>query len=562
MSLANSLPGGRRITWLLVAFAGTTLFLGMIASMVIYADAHSAVASEDLVSHTQDVLLNLASASEQLDRVELNAQLYRVTGSENYVESAQAGTVQLNTLAQRLNNVVQSSDAQRRHAEDLVAATSTLSGDVDRMTPTSGPVQNAVVNCRRILNLMEDQEQMLLAARGAEQQRENLYSVVRRAAVIVVGTLLILTLFGFLIRDAVRSGQFEERLSEANTRLRTTVQRLEEQAFEARLLIDARDEVALCQDVKQAEECTLRYFAQLIPGTAGSLCLIHPSRQMMENAGSWGVVQGTALFEGFAPESCCALRSGRPRWRRPEQSEVHCTHFAGQPPERYLCLPVVAHGETLGVVTIEALSSEAASLVEAREDAVVSLAEMAAMTIAGLNLRERLERQSIRDGMTGLFNRSFMEVALERELHRAARQQKDLAVLMVDIDHFKQFNDTFGHEAGDVVLREVAECLRLGVRSEDIACRYGGEEFVIILPEVSLAAATERAELLRARVEDLAPRYHGQGLRKVTVSIGLASARQNSAVPEELLRFADRAMYAAKHRGRNRVVQADNSTFS
>jgi len=192
---------------------------------------------------------------------------------------------------------------------------------------------------------------------------------------------------------------------------------------------------------------------------------------------------------------------------------------------------------------------------------VVSLAEMAAMTMAGLHLRERLERQSIRDGMTGLFNRSFMEVALERELHRAARQQKDLAVMMVDIDHFKQFNDMFGHEAGDVVLREVAECLRMGVRSEDIACRFGGEEFVIILPEASMAAAMERAELLRQRVEGLDPRFHGQALRQVTVSIGLASAQQNSSVPEELLRAADKAMYAAKHRGRNRVVQADNGVF-
>jgi diguanylate cyclase (GGDEF)-like protein len=236
---------------------------------------------------------------------------------------------------------------------------------------------------------------------------------------------------------------------------------------------------------------------------------------------------------------------------------VHCTHFSGSPPERYLCLPVVAHGETLGVVTVECLSPEAAKMAEAREESVVSLAEMAAMSISGLRLRTRLERQSIRDGMTGLFNRSFMEVALERELHRAARQSKDLALMMVDIDHFKQFNDTFGHEAGDLVLREVAENLRLGVRSEDIVCRFGGEEFVIILPEISPTSALERAELLRQRIEGLALRYHGQPLRQVTVSIGLALSPVNSQGSDDLLRCADRAMYAAKRRGRNRVVQAE-----
>lgn len=559
---AKSLPGRRRIVWLLIVFAATAICLGSIVAMVIYADARDSVAAQNLVSHTQEVRLNLARAAEQIDRVELNAALYLDSGHPSHLRAAQEATVALSVQVRRLQSLVQSETTQGEQARHLLAATQTLTQDVDEISQRRAQLANDAVTCRRVLTLMQEQERNLLEQRGAEAQREDVYGMVRRAIVIVLGAILILVLFTFLIRDAMKSGQFEERLSEANAQLRSTVERLEEQAFESRLLIDARDEVALCLDVKQAENCTVRYFAELIPGTAGSLWIINNSRRQLESVGSWGADRSAAAFDGFAPETCCALRSGRARWRRPEQSEVHCTHFAGAPPERYLCLPVMAHGETLGVVTIECQSLEAAITTETREESVVSLAEMTAMAISSLRLRERLERQSIRDGLTGLFNRSFMEVALERELHRAVRQQKELAVMMLDIDYFKQFNDAFGHEAGDVVLREVAECIRLGVRGEDIVCRFGGEEFVIILPEIARDSAVERAELLRKQVEDLKPRYRGQSLRQVTVSIGVALSSTSSDSAEDLLRCADQALYAAKHRGRNRVAQADTGIMA
>ncbi len=556
---ANSLLKDRRILWLLMVFAVTTLCLGSVVAMVIYSDARNAIASEGRVGHTQDVLLNLSAISQQLDRVDLYGQLYRATEEEDKLRSAQAAAVTLNTLVERLAALVEDNQLEEGRAHDLNEATATLTKDLARLTPYGKSLRGDVVNCRLVLNLMQDDERVVLARHDTEADREALFDMARRASVIVIGAILNLVLFGFLIRDAVRRGRFEERITEANTRLRSTVERMGEQAFESRLLIDARDEVALCLDVKEAQEATVRYFAQLLPGTAGSLCVINNSRKVLETAGVWGALRGNAAFEGFAPECCCALRTGRARWRKPEQSEVHCSHFLGAPPERYLCLPVTAHGETLGVVTIECRTVEAAVTAEGRQNAIASLGEMAAMAIAGLNLRERLERQSIRDGLTGMFNRSFMEVALERELHRAARQRRELAVMMVDIDHFKQFNDSFGHEAGDVVLREVAENLRMGVRSEDIACRFGGEEFVVILPEITSGAAMERAELLRQRVAELAVRYHGQPLRQVTISIGVAIYPQNAETPEDLLRWADRAMYTAKHRGRDRVVQADSS---
>jgi diguanylate cyclase (GGDEF)-like protein len=543
---------------LLIAFIFTIIFLCAVVARVIYVDAHGSTVQSNPVSHTEEVLLNLSGVSRQLDRVELNGQLYRLTGSEDTLRAAQGATVTLNTLLVRLQQLLSDEPEQKRQAAELSDAAVTLTTAVDNMKPGVSSIRDDVVDCRRVFTVLQDEEERQLAQRQEALQRSSLYDLARRITVIGSGTGIILILFAFLMRDALRRGRFEEQISETNERLRLTVQRLEEQAWSSRLLISARDEVSLCQEVEQAEKVTMRYLEQLLPGTAGALCILDNSRQAFACVGTWGGVD-PVIFDGFTPESCCALRSGRSRWRRPERSEVHCTHFAGKAPELYLCLPLTAHGETLGIVTVECPSQEAAVLTEMRETAFASLGEMAAMAIAGLHLRQKLESQSIRDGMTGLFNRRFMEIALEREMNRARRQGKQVAVMMLDIDHFKQFNDTFGHAAGDVVLREVAECMRVGVRGEDIVCRFGGEEFIVIMPEITTRAALDRAELLRRMVGDLSLRFHGQALRQITISIGVAMFPDNSDNPEELLRSADHAMYAAKHKGRNRVVATDSS---
>lgn len=555
---ANPVPRKRRIVRVLMAFVLFAICMGSIVALIIYADAHPLSSTGNPVNFTQDTLMDLEEAGEQLQQIELDTRLYRITASEEYLRAAQGATVALNTVAMRLQLRLGSDPAETKNAADLVSGALRLTSSLNQVTPDrTVAIRDPLLNCHRIVTLMQDQERRALDLREQQEERKDLDLLARRVLVIAIGAALILVMFGFLVRDILRRGKIEAQVSDANERLRLTVERLEQQASESRLLIAARDEVALCLEVKLAQEVTIRYLAQLLPGTAGSLCIINNSRQLMESVETWGGVE-KVTFDGFAPETCCAIRSGRIRWRKLERSEVHCTHFAGKPPERYVCLPLTAHGETLGILTIELPSAQIAATAETRESTLISLGEMAAMSISGLHLREKLESQSIRDGLTSLFNRSFMEIALERELTRASRQAKQVAVMMLDIDHFKQFNDTFGHEAGDVVLREVADAMRLGVRSEDIVCRYGGEEFVIIMPEITTRAALDRAELLRRMVGDLALRYHGQLLRQVTISVGVAMYPDHSELPEELLRTADHALYAAKHKGRNCIVPADS----
>ena len=166
-----------------------------------------------------------------------------------------------------------------------------------------------------------------------------------------------------------------------------------------------------------------------------------------------------------------------------------------------------------------------------------------------------LREQSVRDHLTGLFNRRYMEETLERELLRATRKRVSLGVIMLDVDHFKQFNDTAGHAAGDAVLRELGRRLLESVRREDIASRYGGDEFIVILPDASPQVTLKRAQLLRGM--DLRVNLDGQDLEPITLSLGVAVFPWHGTTSAVVLKAADDALYQAKAAGRNQVFAAD-----
>jgi diguanylate cyclase (GGDEF)-like protein len=171
--------------------------------------------------------------------------------------------------------------------------------------------------------------------------------------------------------------------------------------------------------------------------------------------------------------------------------------------------------------------------------------------------KEASGRRSVqRDGLTGLYNRRYMEDALNREIHRAERSGKPLSVLMIDIDHFKSFNDKYGHDAGDFVLSALARAIMKNIRSSDMACRYGGEELAVVLPEASLECACERAEQMRLVIRETNFSHLGQTLPAPTASFGVAVYPANGTTQATLLKAADGALYRAKHEGRDRVCVA------
>lgn len=218
-------------------------------------------------------------------------------------------------------------------------------------------------------------------------------------------------------------------------------------------------------------------------------------------------------------------------------------------------MPLTAQGETLGLLYVNAPEG-ATTWAEGSRRLARTVADAIALVLANLRLREALRHQSICDPLTSLYNRRYLEETLERELSRSARGDTPVSLLVFDVDHFKRFDDTFGHDAGDTVLRELGGLVRDQLRGGDIACRYGGEEFVVVLPGASLEVAESRAEALRAAVKRLELAHRNASLGTVSLSIEVAAFPQHGATGEALIRAADEALYRAKRAGRDRVVTA------
>jgi diguanylate cyclase (GGDEF)-like protein len=220
-------------------------------------------------------------------------------------------------------------------------------------------------------------------------------------------------------------------------------------------------------------------------------------------------------------------------------------------------MPVHGQGQILGLFHI-AVEINARSRRPARNDEqrLRAMTDRVGPALANLKLRDALREMALRDGLTGLYNRRYLEDALNRELHRAERSGKPVSVVMIDIDHFKHFNDKFGHDAGDFVLSALARAIMKSIRPSDMACRYGGEELVVVLPEANLECARERAEQMRLLIRDTNLTHLGQTLPAPTASLGVAVYPANGSKPADLLKSADHALYRAKHEGRDRVCVA------
>jgi diguanylate cyclase (GGDEF)-like protein len=261
----------------------------------------------------------------------------------------------------------------------------------------------------------------------------------------------------------------------------------------------------------------------------------------------------------FAPDDCWALRRGQPQSFRRGEKKAPCRHIDPTDVMKSLCVPFMAQGEALGIVSLQMRISqeqqerEPRSSDEAERRLAAVLVEQIALALGNLKLKESLRNQSICDALTGLFNRRYMEESLEREFSRASRGKSTVAIVMMDLDHFKRFNDTYGHQAGDALLRALGDLLKRDSRGQDIACRYGGEEFALVLTETNLAGALRRAEIVRQQVKQLSVEYAGQLLGAVSISLGVALYPDHGSTMNDVLRASDQALYCAKREGRDRA---------
>ena len=267
---------------------------------------------------------------------------------------------------------------------------------------------------------------------------------------------------------------------------------LRQRTREMTLLNHMSDLLQTCENEEETYSIVINVCKLLFSADSGQLIMLNASNALAEVVAFWGA---PPLVRSFPTESCEVLRRKQTILFESPSDAAQCPHISDAGRQSCLCGPVSASGELFGMLTLCFASSGAAQFDEdarrtydTKQIVLTRVQTHYALALSNLRLRETLRQESIRDPLTGLYNRRYMDESLEREAYRAGRHHIPIGLVMLDIDHFKRFNDTYGHEAGDLVLQEVGKFLRQHIRHEDIACRYGGEEFLLILPEATSEA--------------------------------------------------------------------------
>lgn len=290
---------------------------------------------------------------------------------------------------------------------------------------------------------------------------------------------------------------------------------------------------------------------RLLPDFAGALYIFNNSRDRLDIAGSWNLASDADVPTTLAPANCWALKRGKFHINDPQTGTLCCNHqLLGV---STIEIPMMARGSVYGLLVLGNSMPDAFARLYGIQRVGRALADSMSLALSNIALREKLRTQSLRDPLTGLYNRRYMEDALERYVSLGNRTGTPTAVVMVDLDHFKQVNDEHGHAKGDAILRDVAVQLLGGLSPSDVVCRYGGEELLVILPNCTLEDASLRAEGFRLRVEQLSEAHQ----IKITASFGVAAIPETSSTQIDIVESADAALYMAKQQGRNRVVSAD-----
>jgi diguanylate cyclase (GGDEF)-like protein len=562
------------------------------------------------VNHTQLVIIGLEGVEANLREAESDLRGYLLTRDPSYVSGFDNSLAKSTALTNTLTTLVADNPPQALRAvrlTTLVAEKANIMATAVQRTRTSAPDVGPDPNARqrgkdamtavtRQIGIMRDEEHRLLAARtitaeskAAEAKALLLYGcpiialligclawLIRNSLSRPLADLLnVVTRFGAGDRDAraataTQSAEFKRlafayndmadhlvsamdqqsraecQLAQANAELVERAAALELRQQSALLISEMSHRLQAIQSEGELSEVLDCFLPQALPDLAGVLYLHNHSRNMLMPISHWGDLQ--ASTEMFPPADCWGLRRGQPHLVVRPGADLICPHAVSASPVERLCEPVLAGGEVLGLLYVEgAFDGES-------RFRMGMLMENVALALVNENLRSRLREQSIRDPLTKLFNRRYMEEALALETARAERSGTALSLVMCDIDHFKRFNDTHGHEAGDLLLTAVATLIHTHFRHGDIVCRYGGEEFTVIAPGTSASTIHERLDMLRLAIRELTVVYNGQRLGPVTMSFGVDSWVAGEGMRhDQILGEADRALFRAKRLGRDRI---------
>ena len=346
----------------------------------------------------------------------------------------------------------------------------------------------------------------------------------------------------------------EQRVVTRTAEQNVLVAALEQNNVETNMLKNANEMLGECRNPEEVFQAVRIIMLKAFPDSSGSLFSLGYEGQRLEVVVDWNS-SPSQVGRAYEYDACFAIRRGSSYFYDGGESQLPCPHIGEKFSRPSICVPISAYGETFGCLHLECGSLEGKDLPRS-QGLVEDIAAYTASALANLRLKVRLHQQSIRDPLTGLFNRRYMDAALQQEGNRASRNGAQVGIVMLDVDHFKRFNDTYGHEAGDEILRVLGKLLRDHFRESDIVCRYGGEEFIVILPDITAEQCRTKAEQLRALVEGSAYIFSDNEKLAITISLGVALFPLHGEEIRAVVKAADDALYQAKEKGRNVVEYA------
>ncbi|MBI5934120.1 MAG: diguanylate cyclase [Chloroflexi bacterium] len=354
------------------------------------------------------------------------------------------------------------------------------------------------------------------------------------------------------IRDITARKRSETQAQVANEKQLALMDEILRRDKEIQSLNRLNDLLQSCKTQAEAYQVISLIAEDIFTGHNGCFAVLQTGEQSLEVVASWGETMTPPII---SLEDCWALRRGQFHEAANPKVDLLCNHFLHSPPPSYFCLPLLVQGEMSGLLclmdgNIPRKDEHQQSLAQL----AMAVGESIKFALSNLKLRDELHQQAILDPLTGLFNRHYLEETLPRELHGARRRKSPLCIVMLDINDFKQFNDSYGHAAGDTLLREFGHVLRKLLRKSDILCRCGGDEFALVLLDSTVADAEKRMEQIRTSLKKLQIRYGNEVLGGITFSAAIRQTTEHDTTVNELLRVVEQALDAAKQAGRDRSI--------
>lgn len=546
-----------------LAIAVPLVLLGL-NGWFLYSSLNQLFLASQWVRHTLVVRETLAEIKADLLNAETGQRGYLLTSEQLYLAPYHQAKLELSQRLDRLEPLLSNEVSHRqrfREIRNLVSAKFVeLDATITAMETEGVAAATALVRQNRgkiimdrlrvLVGELQQAEGALLAERQAEYERTRTVALSSFAVLMAA----VLALFGVVYwtgrREFLSTTAATARVSEYAASLNQSVARLKQERNEIAMLNEAGNFLQSCDTMDEVAMLAGPFLDRIFPQLNGGLYIYAASRNQLTMLADWGKDPQPELLH---PGECWSIRRGMRHHHSQGSGVPRCCHHgdAGDT----LCIPLMAHGEAIGLLSLRCEPGN-----EGIDDGSQRLADMLAhqlgLTLSNIRLRETLNEQSIRDPLTNAFNRRYLDTVAEKELAQAHRQHETVAIAMLDIDHFKRFNDLNGHVAGDLALSGVVDHLQSCLRAGDWLFRYGGEEFLVMMRGISPDDARQRFEQMIAGVADLQLTYEDRALPKVTMSVGLAIFPDHDKSLAGLVAIADEALYAAKKGGRNRLCVA------